>query len=110
MRWYILYVSIYLLHGITIYFLLYYICDICRQLFSKLLVGFQAALRTAGLPAPEQIVTADVAEARRFARRWAQVVVKPRASSGGDGVWLCREEETMYDIYTRIYELKGKTI
>lgn len=38
-------------------------------------------------------VTADVAAAQKFASTYGQVVVKPRASSGGDGVWLCSEDD-----------------
>lgn len=38
-------------------------------------------------------VTADVVAAQKFASTYGQVVVKPRASSGGDGVWLCSEDD-----------------
>eukprot|EP00927_Polykrikos_kofoidii_P055068 TRINITY_DN49386_c0_g1_i1.p1 TRINITY_DN49386_c0_g1~~TRINITY_DN49386_c0_g1_i1.p1 ORF type:complete len:463 (+),score=42.65 TRINITY_DN49386_c0_g1_i1:87-1475(+) len=49
----------------------------------------QEALRIAGLSAPEQLSTCDAEVAIEFAARFGQVVVKPRNSSGGDGVWLC---------------------
>ena len=38
-------------------------------------------------------VTADVRAAQRFAGGFPRVVVKPRASSGGDGVWLCNDDD-----------------
>lgn len=53
----------------------------------------QEALRRAGLADAAQCATSDVDEALRFAsgRGW-RVVVKPRDSSGGDGIWLCNSE------------------
>ncbi|CAK9074632.1 unnamed protein product [Durusdinium trenchii] len=65
----------------------------------------QAVLQRAGLPAALQIVTADVRAAQQFARANGQVVVKPRASSGGDGVWLCNDDD---DILTAFQQELGK--
>lgn len=65
----------------------------------------QAVLQRAGLPAAVQIVTADVRAAQHFAVQFSQVVVKPRASSGGDGVWLCNDDD---DILTAFQQELGK--
>eukprot|EP00747_Dinoflagellata_sp_TGD_P189292 gnl/TRDRNA2_/TRDRNA2_49445_c1_seq1.p1 gnl/TRDRNA2_/TRDRNA2_49445_c1~~gnl/TRDRNA2_/TRDRNA2_49445_c1_seq1.p1 ORF type:complete len:386 (+),score=59.58 gnl/TRDRNA2_/TRDRNA2_49445_c1_seq1:77-1159(+) len=52
----------------------------------------QEALLRAGLPTPAQCVTSDVECAISFAAVREHAVVKPRNSSGGDGVWLCESE------------------
>eukprot|EP00439_Symbiodinium_sp_Y106_P063109 s196_g9.t1 len=66
----------------------------------------QEVLRQAGLPAPEQIVTCDVAEAKNFAQQHGTVVVKPRNASGGDGVWLCDHPE---DVEAALAQEIGKS-
>mmetsp|Transcript_12903 Transcript_12903/g.29211 ORF Transcript_12903/g.29211 Transcript_12903/m.29211 type:complete len:477 (-) Transcript_12903:117-1547(-) len=54
----------------------------------------QECLRQAGLPSVAQCATASVEEAVCFAEsQEGPVVVKPRDSAGGDGVWLCTSSD-----------------
>ncbi|CAJ1359709.1 unnamed protein product [Effrenium voratum] len=65
----------------------------------------QAVLHRVGLPAPEQIVTAEASAACAFLALHGTVVLKPRDASGGDGVCLCRCPE---DISTAFEQELGK--
>jgi len=60
----------------------------------------QDALRCTGLPSVEQCSATRVDEALPFLATHGTVVVKPKDSSGGDGVWLASSEQELRMVFS----------